>query len=148
MAYVKTDWENGVTPINETNLNKIENELETLENGSIVDMGTNANGTYIKYGNGLMITYQDWEITNQPCTTSWGSLFTTGDNLAPPTFPETFYSVPNVSIEKKLTSGQNFWIMKNTNTTTTSAGNIQLIRGTSNASISTTLCIIAIGTWK
>lgn len=32
MAYVKTVWENGTTPINETNLNKIENELETLDN--------------------------------------------------------------------------------------------------------------------
>lgn len=31
MAYVKTIWENGTTPINETNLNKIENELETLD---------------------------------------------------------------------------------------------------------------------
>lgn len=30
MAYTKTTWTNGVTPINETNLNKIENQLETL----------------------------------------------------------------------------------------------------------------------
>lgn len=30
MAYNKTVWQNGVTPINETNLNKLENQLETL----------------------------------------------------------------------------------------------------------------------
>lgn len=33
MAYVKTEWANNTTPpINAANLNKIENELETLEN--------------------------------------------------------------------------------------------------------------------
>lgn len=31
MAYTKTNWKNGTTPINETNLNKIENELATLD---------------------------------------------------------------------------------------------------------------------
>lgn len=36
MAYSKTNWENlpsTNTPINQTNLNKIENELEILDNG-------------------------------------------------------------------------------------------------------------------
>lgn len=32
MAYSKTTWVNGQTPINDTNLNKIENELEALDN--------------------------------------------------------------------------------------------------------------------
>lgn len=31
MAYVKTNWINNTTPINATNLNKIENELEALD---------------------------------------------------------------------------------------------------------------------
>lgn len=35
MAYSKTNWVNGQTPINETNLNKIENELESLEKGFV-----------------------------------------------------------------------------------------------------------------
>lgn len=35
MAYSETTWQNGITPINETNLNKIENELENLENNKI-----------------------------------------------------------------------------------------------------------------
>ena len=33
MAYEKTNWSNNTTPINATNLNKIENELESLDNG-------------------------------------------------------------------------------------------------------------------
>lgn len=31
MAYVKTNWQNGVTPVNADNMNKIENELEALD---------------------------------------------------------------------------------------------------------------------
>ena len=40
MAYSKTTWTNGVTPINETNLNKIENELKTLEQDNIIVSST------------------------------------------------------------------------------------------------------------
>ena len=40
MAYSKTTWQNGVTPINETNLNKIENELQTLEQDNIIVSST------------------------------------------------------------------------------------------------------------
>ena len=31
MSYTKTNWVNGTTPANETNMNKIEDELETLD---------------------------------------------------------------------------------------------------------------------
>ena len=31
MAYVKTNWQNCVTPVNADNMNKIENELEALD---------------------------------------------------------------------------------------------------------------------
>lgn len=43
MAYSKTTWVNGQTPINDTNLNKIENELEALDNGkqNTLTAGTN-----------------------------------------------------------------------------------------------------------
>lgn len=40
MAYSKTNWQNGVTPINETNLNKIENQLEVLSQTSYADGST------------------------------------------------------------------------------------------------------------
>ena len=43
MAYSKTTWVNGQTPINDTNLNKIENELEALDTGkqNTLTAGTN-----------------------------------------------------------------------------------------------------------
>lgn len=31
MSYSKTNWQNGVTPVNADNMNKIENELEALD---------------------------------------------------------------------------------------------------------------------
>ena len=115
--------------------------------GIIQEMNTNTLGTYIKFTNGVMITYQDWVITSKACTTAWGSLYAT-NSLTPPNFPQTFYSAPSITIEKKLTTGQNFWIMKNFDSTITNAGDVQLLRATSIASISTTLCIMAIGRWK
>ena len=42
--YIKTTWENGTTPINDSNLNKIENQLSTLDartltaNADILDL--------------------------------------------------------------------------------------------------------------
>ena len=34
MAYTKTNWQNGVPPVNADNMNKIENELEALDQAS------------------------------------------------------------------------------------------------------------------
>lgn len=39
MAYIKTQWVNGETPINESNLNNIENGIETLQ-PEIITVGT------------------------------------------------------------------------------------------------------------
>lgn len=51
MAYTKTNWVNGQTPINETNLNKIENELESLEKDIFVEKASfNANDSIIIAG--------------------------------------------------------------------------------------------------
>lgn len=76
MAYTKTNWTN-TTPINTTNLNNIENGIsandisignlsdlttpvtDTLVGAinSVVESGSNANGTYEKYADGLLIQY-------------------------------------------------------------------------------------------
>lgn len=46
MAYSKTNWVNGTTPANATNMNKIETELETLDNGIIgTTLYNNSTGT-------------------------------------------------------------------------------------------------------
>lgn len=46
MTYVKTEWENGTTPINADNLNKIENELESLDTSNTYSTTETAVGTW------------------------------------------------------------------------------------------------------
>ena len=50
MAYVKTNWQNSVTPVNADNMNQIENELEALDQAS----GGGSGGASI--GGGYTIT--------------------------------------------------------------------------------------------
>lgn len=53
MAYTKTNWQdlpNTTTPINATNLNKIENELELLDRKSILTIQPSSNTTYSSTG--------------------------------------------------------------------------------------------------
>ena len=35
MSYIKTIWENDITPVSANNMNKIENELESLDNETV-----------------------------------------------------------------------------------------------------------------
>ena len=76
MAYTKTNWTN-TTPINTTNLNNIENGIEANDAkigdlsglttpttsslvgaiNSVVESGSDANGTYEKYADGQLIQY-------------------------------------------------------------------------------------------
>lgn len=112
----------------------------------ITESGTNSLGNYVKFGNGLMITTQEFTISNKACSTAWGSIYTT-DNITLPNFPATFKTAPNISVEKKTTTTGNFWVMDNGDVSTTSGGDIQLLRGNS-STISATLSIIAIGYWK
>lgn len=49
MAYQKTIWVNKETPVDQTNMNKIENELEKLDNGigELEDLATEEKGTIV-----------------------------------------------------------------------------------------------------
>lgn len=75
MAYSKTTWVNGQTPINDTNLNKIENELEALDTG-LNTLSTTIAGKQDKLTAGDNIT-----IENNVISASGGSAqtdYTTG----------------------------------------------------------------------
>ena len=63
MSYSKTNWQNGVTPINATNLNKIEEELEYLDTSEDFASKVTFNENYgsisfKKTGNLVSISYQ------------------------------------------------------------------------------------------
>lgn len=75
MAYSKTTWVNGQTPINDTNLNKIENELEALDTG-LSTLSTTVSGKQDELTAGDNIT-----IENNVISASGGSAqtdYTTG----------------------------------------------------------------------
>ena len=128
------NWENlpsTNTPLNATNLTKI------------TDSGSNANGNYIKFQDGTMICYKSVSSAVE-ITTAWGSLYEGSLNLG--SWPATFISAPEVSITNRGIPGAMIESFK-TIPTTTSAGEVYLVRPTS-VTLTFTLSVIAIGRWK
>ena len=146
MAYSKTIWENlpsTNTPINATNLNKIETELKALDDVAIQEIGSNANGSYIKYANGILICYNNINLTVDITNSYEGEYYAgTGDI----TFPVSFITnVPALTVT--LIQGSALLRYNNTNLYTNKfSGYISKLQSKSNVSI--TLQYIAIGKWK
>lgn len=71
MAYVKTNWQNGVTPVNADNMNKIEDDVANalakpdavLASNELVGVGTNGEQIRVQLGEGLTL-----EGTGSPYT--------------------------------------------------------------------------------
>ena len=71
MAYTKTNWQNGVTPVNADNMNKIEGGIENalakpdavLSSNELVGVGTNGEQIRVQLGEGLVL-----EGTGSPYT--------------------------------------------------------------------------------
>lgn len=141
MAYSKTTWTNGVTPINETNLNKIENQLEILSSTETV---TNANGSAIKHPDGTMICYKAITIT-ATIGNVWGSWYETASQVEFGNFPVAFKSTPVIAIQPV---GSACWVEAINSVSTTSCGKGYLARPVSASSADYTFYIIAIGRWK
>lgn len=50
-------------------------DLGKVANSAIVEQGSNANGHYIKWENGLMICWMDITVTDQALNNAYGSLY-------------------------------------------------------------------------
>ena len=80
--YVTPAQYTGKTPLNATNLNANFEELDTavkaIQNtlSKIIESGSNSNGTWIKYDNGIMICYKNFSGTVK-ITESWYNLYET-----------------------------------------------------------------------
>ena len=119
-------------------------------NGKVVtiDTGTANSGTYIKFSNGIMITYQRYSIGFEDNGT-WGSMYVytiTGIK----NFPASFTNVPTISVTYEV-SGRNGWIVtqnENGKPSTTSPGAYQLVRPSSTNMSTGQLHVIAYGKWK
>lgn len=171
MAYTKLNWlnkgETGAIPINKDNLNHMDNGISNNDsaignlanlstpvkdnlvnaiNSTVVESGTNSNGTYIKYDNGIMICTK--KVTGQAkITFSWGSLYDTGDNpLDLGSWAIPFIESPIVSVNFYGGNGQ--WIERfQTAPTKEKIGKITIASATSKTA-NAYYDIIAIGRWK
>ena len=170
MAYTKLNWlnkgETGAIPINKDNLNHMDNGISNNDsaignlanlntsvkdnlvnaiNSTIVESGTNENGTYIKYDNGIMICFKTITITGVNINGSWGALYESGA-IQLGDFAQTFSERPTVINEKS--AGQGCWLELNDNITNTSAGRCYVVSAVSSTNKSLTFEITAFGKWK
>ena len=69
MAYTKTNWVNGTTPLNDTNMNKIENALENLDTN--ISKSTDEYSSTRTYSIGELVIYNNKLYkANQDITTA------------------------------------------------------------------------------
>lgn len=158
MAYTRTTWVDGVTPVDATRLNNIDGAIEKMLAGGadgaftampyvgsapIVESGVNANGTYIKFADGTMICRITSLITLD-INTADGSIFYGATSW---TFPATFYAAPTVPAAAFAAASASLWggATGATNTTSTALG---VFGATSVTAGSVTVHAIAVGRWK
>lgn len=110
----------------------------------IVDRGSNANGTYIKFADGTMICTKKHSFT-ATTQNAWGSMFYSGEIIIG-SLPANFTAVPTVTA---LSTGANeFFLASIRNTTTSTWGQMYIYRPLSTGSSSYVVDLVAIGTWK
>lgn len=134
------------TPINKENLNA--NFAEALE---IVETGSNSDGNYTKFSNGMMICEGTWTIGS--FTTggnSTGSLWY-GDINIWHSFPAEFVSKPRVIFDVYDTRSDfsgSIWLQKKYNSIEKNRfGSVRVLSST-NTTLNLAVDFIAIGYWK
>ena len=128
------------TPVNSTNLNQLQKNVEDAING-VVESGSNNNGNYIKYADGTLICRGIANITIT--TNTWGSIHAC-DWTGTISFPMTFTEKPTVNAVATNFSGAITKVLATTNAITA----ISLLRGSEGTSITYDIDYIAIGKWK
>ena len=153
MAYTKTNWTD-TTPINTTNLNKIENGIAANDTAinNVVENGTNDNGSWIKFADGTMIC-RFTQIINVAVVTAWGSLY--GGKCSVHDYPQEFIDIPEASLTLVANNDGNYggWIGVNGGTddirpTKKNIGEFVILRPTTTSYGRYKVQVIAIGKWK
>ena len=154
MAYTKTNWTD-TTPINTTNLNtSSKDDLVTAIN-SVVESGSNNNGSWIKFADGTMIC-KFTQIINVAVNTAWGSLY--GGKCSLHDYPQEFIDIPETNltlVANNTADGGNYagWIGTNGGTddirpTNKNFGEFDILRPTTTNNGYYKVQVIAIGKWK
>lgn len=171
MAYQKLNWlnkgETGAIPINKDNLNHMDNgianndsaignlanlntsakdNLVNAVNEIVVESGTNANGSWLKYANGIMICTKKVKFAKVVINTVWGSVYETASTFDFGDYAQEFIEIPSVSVN--LAEGSTCFCETFTKRTKTAIGNAFLWKPAVEAGGTMTFDIIAIGKWK
>lgn len=110
----------------------------------VVEKGSNENGNWIKFSNGIMICYAKQSVTTS-IQNSWGEL-KISSAIELNNFPQEFKEIPSCSID--VQEGYSALLINASNTTKTKPYDVQLVSGISTNSSTYVLSIMAIGEWK
>lgn len=111
---------------------------------TIIESGSNDNGSWIKYSDGTMICYKSTGWIDMNITTSWGSLYE--GNISVGNFPAEFIETPTISVTP---FGSGMLIEQGgVDASKTSWGNITGVRPNSVENVKARFHLIAIGKWK
>lgn len=134
--------------IMDTDMNEIKSVVNNNANelGLLISSGSNSNGTYIKFSNGIMICTKKINLSNQIINTAIGSSYSSA-NIDLGTFSESFSSTPvvNISLAGSNYTGSVGYL---SNISSTNCGKLQIIRPTQTTTGQYTVNIIAIGTYN
>ena len=102
MAYNKTIWENDITPVSASNMNKIEDQIEqnteALSIDYIVEQGTSGVWTYRKWNSGIAELWGTTTSANYNMTTSYGGTYYGTATIT--ISPKIFTSVTALSVNR------------------------------------------------
>lgn len=123
----------------------LNNKTKLLDNCVIVDSGTNINGTYIKWGNGLMICTK--RVTGSVnINEKWGNIYDTGSQKIDfGDWAMSFIDIPELSIQFKGANGQ--WIEGISDVTASHTCDVVIASATSKTA-NFIYDLIGVGRWK
>lgn len=134
---------NGQPGINDTNLNQMQTNIENAINAIIVESGSNANGSYIKWSDGTMICRKKVDFGEKAVSNPWGSLYESED-LTIGDYAQPFVEIPDVSIMPTNT----FFVEPAGNHDKISFGSFWAVRSVNSPNFHPSISCIAIGRWK
>ena len=115
---------------------------------AIVESGSNANGTYVKYSDGRMECYKRVTQKNVKLTETWYGLYTNENDTTVDlgNYAATFIEEPIVNIT--YMGGNGCWLINNNYHSASSPGKVQLCTVSSRTIGTCILDVIAKGKWK
>ena len=122
------------------------NNLVSAINEIVVESGTNTNGSWLKYANGIMICIKKIKFTNVIIDKAWGSVYETANVVNFGNYAQEFIEIPSVSID--LADGSTCFCESFSGRTKKSIGSTWLWKPAVEADGTMTFDIIAIGKWK